>query len=575
MPGPSDRSTETRRTFVQSRAPEAPSLLSADEIADYSRHVKAVPTPERWQELRIAGGTLLSRIERMSPRDPERATWQEIARNYGIDRTPYDSVQGPAIHLMQDPELRRRVIAGYADNLMRMERLTLPSVLMARMRMVEAGAVGRPNREIDYFERMLESTTRRALSWDDIGWGIPERRSLVPGSEDFETAPNQSTTAIHAHGMWSHIGRHLNGSPRVGLAVLGCSHPDLMTPLAVAEQAIIGMDSFVPTDGPWGREEGLGLRAKKEFVRATMDLIEHHPLILTHQFRDFEIAERMTLARHLVSEAKRRVGVTLKPHPPEEAAEQAKQLHEELGVKVFRIFDPRDTPSLPVSVNKVRKAVGDDCFIYASQVTGIESAKACLEAGANAVIMNIGDGESCTTASGTGMIASNLLNFYRVQRDLDPSMGIIVDGGVGKKTGLALRLGATGSMKHGSILGGTLHQGPVLIGIHDKETGEIHWFQSGEAAKRNKARAFPQAQRRSARLTNVEGVDGHRTWNPRDGNLPGFTMLLEHNILQPLAKEIAFSGGNHLAGVMQWVDPVFWEATSSAAHRAGAHFGQS
>lgn len=541
--------------FLYSNPPRVEPWVSADLIDSYRRAARFDPSIERIKALSVDAGTFLDEIRRLSPNDPEGKDFKSIARGLALERTKADTQKGEAIDLWGSKH-RPAIINSYVENILYMQLLTHPAVLEARLAMIKNPIGGRVQRLEHTFEDAIDRHI--GISWKNIGWGINERltNQADPGDE--------STTQVRAQGMWSFLCPDKN-NPLVALPIVGPSHPDLVSALSLADLAICGCVVFAPCDAQYSGKRN-GLAAQKELIKTAYYLIENHPLIHNHPFGDHRLSNGETVRQHLIKEAKARIGSTLKPFPTEESALWAKELNS-MGVTVFRIFDPRDTLTLPHTIEAVMKAA-PNATVFASQITGVNSANSCRDAGARAFIMNIGDGGHCKTASGTGMVPSNPIAFYRVQRDVAPDMGIILDGGVGETWVLGMALGATGTMKHGSLVGSTIQQAPCFVGIKGSD-GRIFKLQSGEAADRTKYRSGDQVDV-AGNPKNEEGVDHHVEMFAPDirSNCIG---RLDLNFLTPAAKQLAFCGANSLTSFMLWSNPVVWSPTGEATFMAAPH----
>ncbi|MCB0336168.1 MAG: IMP dehydrogenase, partial [Bdellovibrionales bacterium] len=555
-------SSVIRDRFLYQRPPSATPFVEPELIREYRKDAAPSHDPERNKALRIEAGTFLQDLHRRTPRDVEGVDSKAIAQGFGLERTPYDAEKGAALDLWQDPSYRDLIKSLYTQQLQYMELQTHPSLLEARLAMQNSiehagNSELRPKRTIEIFEQKIAQ--KIAITWENVGWGIPER--LYDSAE----AEDESTTAIRAQGTYSHICNSPDG-PIVALPIVAPSHPDLMGSLVQAEHALVGGLTFVPCDALFS-DNKTGLRWQKESLKATYEILRSHPLLVTHRHGNRVLSNGQSVRQHLFLEARKRIGVTLKPHPVENSAERAKELYETYGVTLFRVFDPRDTKSLPQTIEAVRKATNDKATIIGSQVTGVESARACYNAGAQAIVMNIGEGGHCSTSSGTHQIPSNFLTFYRIQRDGPADLGIILDGGVGKGWVLGLALGASAAMKHGSLIGSTIQQAPCFIALKGSD-GLLYKLQSGEAAKRNKYRSGNQFDVAS-NLKNVEGVD--RAFQIFNGLSATVAERLDVDFLAPCAKQLAFCGATHLHQFMQWQEPVLWEPTSETRIKAAPH----
>lgn len=544
--------------YFASLPPAHKPLVTPQQGQEYSVDANVESYLARLEFHQSTACTFLHQLASATPDPRFIHSTASIVTGLGLERTPYDSVKGQAISIMSDPSLRNVAIGHFTRSLRYMEVLTHPVVLEARLAMLHAPTPERPRRQIAPIEAAI--LKGQGLTWADLGWGINDRADN--GIEE------ESTTNIRCQGLWSRL-TFSKDRPIVASPILAPSHPDLVSMLSIATCTILGSYSFVPGDGPYlGRSEREGLRAQMTSVKAAFQMIEMHPLMITHGQGHEQLSNGEYVRQHLVREARQRVGVTLKAHPPEAAAARAKELYA-MGVRCFRVFDPRDTKALPKAIEAVRREC-PEAFIIASQITSPSSGKSCATAGADMLIMNIGDGGHCSTASGTGMIPNNPVSYYRVQQCPELArLGIVLDGGMGPLWVMAMGLGASGTMKHGSLLGGTIEQCPCLIVLLDPATGNFVKLQSGEAAQRTKHRGYNVDV--AGQPANVEGIDSHvRLFsNPLGATVPE---IMYRDLLRGAAKQLGFWQAEALEQLQMWDAPVILMPTEAALRMAAPHF---
>ena len=547
-------------SYFFSQPPTVQELVNKELVAKYRKNLSLDITRSTFEETRIQAAGFLSEISSRTGSVKNTSAYA-IAAGFATNQTPHDTVKGDFVDLFADPQIRKSIIDNYTSGIRYAEIINHICSLEARIAMQNQKVDPlRVCREFEPIEQIIREG--RGISWNDLGWGINERL-IREGPED------ESTKYIRAQGLWTRLCRSPGGDV-ICNPILGPSHPDLNSALVLADLALIGSISFVPCDGPYvGTTKDEGLRNQVALLKTAIELIEKHPLVYTHPDGNYLLSDNSYVRQHMVEEAKKRVGITLKPHPPTETGERAKYFYEKEGVKIFRVFDPRDTESLPKAIAEIRKHC-PDAVIIASQVTGVASAKRCYEAGANAVILNIGDGGHCSTASGMHMIPNNPITFYRIQLEQSlRELGIILDGGVGAGWIMALAMGATGAMKHGSLIGGTINQTPCFHGLIDPSTGKYVKLYSGEAAPRNKYRGGNLDP--TGEPDNEEGKDSHVDIydNPLGTTV---SEIMYRDFHRALAKQLGFWRATRVEQLAQWECPVVLLPTSGARQMAAPHY---
>lgn len=567
-----------RQDYLDSRPPRTDSLATPDTLREYKRALDPSLYRANYGELRGQAGTFFHTLLSMMGHDPcsRYPLFKNLAAGFSIEATPADSIKGDThlINLLDDRALREQAMREMARGIHYSHILTHPTVLQSRLNLLASPLAknGRIPLSIPFIEDAIKD--RKALTWEDLGWALNERKWILHENE----VEDVRTSDIRAEGMWVPISS-VEGRVVVAKPILGNSHHAMMNSWSLAELALLGSFGFVSCDGVYGSKEKLpngrskGLEAQYICAKTALDIIDQHPMLFSHPNRSHILSNGETVVKHLVKEARKRVGVTFKPGNPEEAAERASFLANELGITTFRIFDPRDTKGLADTVaavaNRLAKEGFSDAVIFAGQVVGVEEAVRCNNAGADAYIINIGDGGHCSTASGTKMIPNNVINWYEIQRE--PSLkhvGIIVDGGVGE-IWTELIGGITGSMKHQSLIGGTLQQTPGILVIRDIRTGRLGKLLSGEAGKRTKfeGRNFDP----TGMPLHVEGIDGH-TWLYWNDFGTTMSEIMFRRFETAAAKGMSFLNAQKLIDFFQWENRPLVLPTSAAIKMSAPTF---
>jgi hypothetical protein len=134
------------------------------------------------------------------------------------------------------------------------------------------------------------------------------------------------------------------------------------------------------------------------------------------------------------------------------------------------------------TVKAVRDIIGNDGVVFSGQVIDPEQAYRLKEAGANGLIVGIGEGGICETPGEAGLAVKNMLDGYQIIRS-GVGIPVIFDAGVGRQTPIAIGVGAAGVMKSQAI-GRGIEKPPFMYWLQTEEG--LASLYSGEAAPRTK-----------------------------------------------------------------------------------------
>ncbi len=419
-------------------------------------------------------------------------------------QTPYDAIQGFPGFL--PPEVVGRALATRHCDI---EVLVHP----ARMRSLqeEEGQGYDPIREkhIPVLDAAIEKG--ETVSFGDFGFGIrtaeeiANERGINP--KDVEDSANELlATGTHS---WT-------TDRRPTIPYMLSSTPDVVGAHTLATIGTIQGMGFVPVDSIWNDSDN----QVRMWVRA-MELLHDDLALQGNPERDY-----------ILSRAQYLIGATLKANP-QDVRKRAPILFKQ-GVRTFRIYDPRSFPRMIEATNELRQLFGDETTIITGQTIGVDQAHEAVDAGANAVIVGVGEGGICKTPAEASLAVDNLLTGYQVVRSglLVP---VIYDAGVGPKTAIALGIGAGGVMKSQAIGKGI--EKPPYMYWWDQPDGSYVSLYSGEAAARTKH--LGGKFDRLGRPIFVEGADEIVSFN-RD--VPSTATALYY-LLQSLATALVFQRG--------------------------------
>lgn len=434
-----------------------------------------------------------------------------------------------------------------ANGVMRMELINHPLRLETQLRLQQQGFVpvrGKSADVMDHFAQIHTATTFDDLKLGYEG-GLADRVNL------------ERIIGIMVQGLWTWSSTKLTTGFTVGSSV-----PAMNSAFALAEGALCGNLMFAPVDSYWTNPA-----AQDAMLAMAHRFIDQHPFFAAGRFNEVRLSSGQTVAERVRERAHRLIGATLKARELE-IAERTEQLLG-LGTSVFRPYEAGVTRTLQASVRAMTAAHrGVDMAVYAGQVGSVEQARECVEAGAHALIVGIGDGDLCTTADVAAIAADNPQLVYQLVR---ANLGVPVgaDGGVGSRAPVAAALGASFRIRAGALVGGTLSLRLVKM-ISPDSNGTIFDATAGEASALTKLRAG-QVDALGEPM-NVEGTAAREPFEP---NSPTIARRIWDGDMAGPAKAIRFSGGGRdsLLALIHAHDPNIRGLTPNAMRKGSSHPG--
>ncbi len=540
--------------FQVAVTPPRPGLLQTagytDLLESFTREIKKRPTGEAWLkvgEIVFEGMKRNEGLLRAAATDPA-LTRKLVAAGAILPENTKDLLGINKQHLVPLPkpleiEIRRK---GFFYT----QLLTHPAILQGRILMQGAGYVPLPGKEIPLFEQL--NCDYVASTYEDFG--------LQPQQPLPDDGVEESVSRIIAQGCFSWISRN-----HVGFPTTSNSMPCTNSAEALAALSLIGTFACIPTDGHLAT-----LESRLSLVRSAQRAIEEHPVVTYHKHRDYELSNGRTVQEELKSRTSFLVA-TLK-QDPRTIVEEAKAFYAE-GIRVFRVYDAGSTNqlygaphSLHSQVTALKDQLPSDITVLAGQVVGPDQGRLLVEAGADGLIVGIGEGGICTTPVVASLASNNIMVVYELCKAGLP-VPIFCDGGVGNAAGVAFSMGASASMASRRIIGGTIEQTPSLYWI--KRDGQLQKPYAGEASEVTKIEG--------GNLTmvgdpyNVEGISSFVDMNEA---YPSIARLYLAN-LAGLAKVLRFSRARSLTHLQQRPNNNSIKIFSPGARAAaGAHHVQ-
>ncbi len=510
--------------------PPRPGLLEAaghtELLASFAREIKKRPTPEAWLSV---GEIVFDRMKRnedllRAAADNPALTRELIAAGAILPERTKDLLAINPEHTVTLPkpleiEIRRKGFF-YA------QLLTHPAILQARILMQEAGYSPLPGKKIPLFERLSRDNV--AATYEDFG--------LQPQQPLPDDGVQESVSRIIAQGCFSWISRN-----HVGFPTTSNSMPCTNSAEALAELALLGTFACIPTDGHLAT-----LESRLSLVRSAQRAIEEHPVVQYHKHKDHVLSNGKTVQEELKSRTSFLVA-TLK-QDPRTIVQEAKAFYE-AGIRVFRVYDAGSTNQLygaPYSLHTEVAALKDqlpsDITVLAGQVVGPDQGRRLVAAGADGLIVGIGEGGICTTPVVASLASNNISVVYQLCK-AGLGVPIFCDGGVGNAAGVAFAMGASASMASRRIIGGTIEQTPSLYWIN--RDGQRQKPYAGEASEVTKIEGGNLTMVGDA--YNVEGISSFVDMNDA---YPTIARLYLAN-LAGLAKVLRFSRARSLTDLQQ------------------------
>lgn len=529
-----------------SRPAEIRLSVEAQKMA--SRDVKTPLSSEHVRTVEDACASVVSdRIERikehlLSPEGRKKLVWQGEVPERVIDN---DDPRMREVLVHFDMGRLRVLSRSSATEILalathRMELLNHPLACEAQLRLRQAGFIAVGGKSIAALDAAFEK--HQAVTFDDYKLGYI-------GATEAHTH-EERTLAIQMQGMAAWTSSKMVTSP-----VMGASVPSMSSAWAIAEAALCGVQSFVPCDSYWTDPQ-----AQTTMAARAIQYINEHPFLKVGRWNNTVLSNGQTVGQFVKERALRLVGATLKARP-EHIIEQADRFAE-LGISSFRVYEAGATRNLQAAVRVLSRATHDEQrIIYAGQVGGVSQGRECVEAGAHALIVGVGDGGLCSTADVAAVAANNPMVLYHLaQARLGVPIG--ADGGVGSRGPVAHAIGASFRMMAGSLAGGTASLRLVKLAngsdlVFDPEYGEASAMTKVHGRMID-ALGIPM---------NIEGVEARR---PFDVTSPHLAERLWVTYAGT-AKALRFNGYSSLEELIHDARPNILSPSGQALKRGSPH----
>lgn len=530
------------RPFLSPATPKAPEL-SASLFSDFKRHMKtAVSDEARAQVEDVQTGRIRKWHEELRRGQGAADTIERLTQTGELPiETPYDTARGTAVPLPDDI-----IVPILASRHFDIEDQTHPARLESQLALQKRGYIPIASKSIPVFDELIG---RELNTFDDF--------SLKPRAAKVTQQMDESTLAIHASGLMTWTSTKMVTSITNG----GSMHATIGA-FSMATLGLLGAMSFAPADSKWR-----DVQAQLRMIERARELVRTDPVITEHSYKDHVLSNGQTLPEFLIARADRCIGATIKPD--DKAVENAKLLYQN-GVRLFRIYDPGATNKLVETVAALRAALGDEAILLAGQVlddgncSSVEQAFALEAAGADGLIVGIGDGEMCSTSTTADISGDNPKVGYQIVR-AGVKLPLIFDGGVGGKNGVATAIGAAGRLSSRGLIGGTIEQPSLLWYPPADEAGKFLKNYGGEAGKATKWGG--RMLDRQGRPFNVEGIEGAVSLNFEAGSV-AYRMFLFH---QAFAKSLRFQRLLSAESLQHLPVPPIRKLSTKAAETAAPH----
>lgn len=437
-------------------------------------------------------------------------------------------------HLAGKPVLIPRpfVVNALIDRHICLEIFSHDALLEAQRKLQSRGYIPVKEKEIDVIEKAIAK--KRSVTFADYALGVKQPELSVTVD---------SARALIAEGLFSYTANDL-----VTLPFLMSSMPDVVSAWSLATMAIAGGIGFIPVDSIWSDPQN-----QKCMADETFRLIEDEPALKGN--RNDQV---------LIQRARDLVGATLKANPRDAVARV--KLLRDAGVRTYRVYDPRDRNALFDTVHALRDNFGSDIRIFAGQVvsgSGTEipfEAERLVAAGANSLIVGIGEGGICSTPTVASLAPDNIKTGYVIAR-AGVGAPVLFDGGVGTRITIAFAVGAAGVLKSRLLVG---IEGPGTLWAYPMN-GRYARNYSGEAAARTKSLGGKTDRR--ARPFAVEGIDQYVTVQPAAPS----TASIIYDLLQGLATSLIFARASSLEELQHQKSPLLLYMGARAGGTADVH----
>ncbi|NMC64446.1 MAG: hypothetical protein GYA55_14875 [SAR324 cluster bacterium] len=442
--------------------------------------------------------------------------------------TKYDKLEDGLALLPRD-----FAVTALVDRHICLEIVTHDALLEAQKTLQTRGYVPVESKNIDVMEKAVAK--KRSVTFSDYALGVKQPSE--------ERKYSDSARALIATGLFSYTSNDL-----VTLPFLMSSMPDVVSAWSLETMALLGGFGFIPVDSIWSNVENQVLMAQEAF-----SILEKDPAIENHPRRDL-----------LINRAKELIGATLKANPKE--AVKRVELLQKSGVKTFRVYDPRNRNVLHETVKALRDRFADNIRIFAGQVvsgSGTEElyeAQRLVEAGANSLIVGIGEGGICSTPTVASLAPDNIKTGYAIAK-AGIKAPIVFDGGVGTRVTIAFAVGAAGVLKSRLLIG---IEGPGSIWAYNVN-GRFARNYSGEAAARTKILGGKIDRR--GRPFAVEGVDQLVYIQPEAPS----TASIIYDLMQGLATSLIFARAVSVEELQHQRSPLLLYLGARAGNTAQVH----
>lgn len=168
---------------------------------------------------------------------------------------------------------------------------------------------------------------------------------------------------------------------------------------------------------------------------------------------------------------------------PEKALPRMETLVEEADLRSFRPYGHAVGKDIIETTRLLRKALGDEREIFASQITNSYIALACEQAGADAIVIGVGGGARCTTPLRSQMTPANAELAWKLRGEL--GIPIIGEGGAVDDIVISILVGMSGVNGSGSI-GGGVFEAPGRMFFLTRDGKKFLKPYGGEASPRTK-----------------------------------------------------------------------------------------
>lgn len=505
------------------RAPAT--VISRDLLEDFKRYISEPVSTAQKSELEARYSKYFAGLQaELQTKDSARL---HASGMYPI-QSPYDKLEGQPCLIA--PEF---AVTALVDRHICIEILTHDALLETQKLLQRRGYRPVKCKDIDVLEKAVAK--KRSVTFSDYALGVKQPGNGLPDTD--------SARALIATGLFSYTTNDL-----VTLPFVMSSMPDVVSAWSLETMALLGCFGFIPVDSIWSAPENQRIMAEEAF-----SMLEKDPALLSHPRGEL-----------LLARARRLVGATLKANPKD--AVRRVEILKAAGVETFRIYDPRDRTSLRDTIKALRDRFGSDIRLFAGQVVAgsgtqvpTEAAR-LVEAGANALIIGIGEGGICSTPTVASLAPDNIKNGYAIAR-AGIEAPILFDGGVGTRVTIAFAVGAAGVLKSRLLIG---LESPGSIWAYQVEEKYARNY-SGEAAARTKFLGGKIDRR--GRPFAVEGVDQLVFIQPE---APSIASII-YDLMQGLATSLIFARAASIEDLQQQPAPLLLYLGARAGDTAKVH----